>query len=90
MCRFERIFSDRRCFEAMSILTPLLPQGLEVMFLSDFRPREEYYVLLNDDSSTILKDLEKMLKSSIRICYFYESVFIFFIFHYFAIFWDIL
>ena len=29
-------------------------------------PREEYYVLLNDESSTI-KRLGKMLKSSIRI-----------------------
>ena len=31
--------------------------------LSNFMPRGEYYVLLNDESST-------MLKSSIRICIF--------------------
>ena len=28
-------------------------RGLKLCFLSDFRPREEYYVLLNDESSTI-------------------------------------
>ena len=39
------------------------------MFLSDFRPREEYYVLLNDESSTIKRFGKKMLK-----CFFFESV----------------
>ena len=48
-------------------------KGLKLCFLSDFRPREEYYVLLDDESSTI-KRFGKMLKSSIRICFFYESV----------------
>ena len=35
------------------------------MFLSEFRPKEEYYVLLNDESSNISR-FGKMLKSSIR------------------------
>ena len=42
------------------------PRGLKSLFLSDFRPREEYYVLLNDESLTIQR-FGKMLKSSIRI-----------------------
>ena len=30
-------------------------RGLKLCFLSDFRPREEYYVLLNDKSLTIYR-----------------------------------
>ena len=52
------------------------------MFLSDFRPREEYFVLLNDESSTI-KRFGKMLKSSML---FYESVWSKFSFFHFPFF----
>ena len=32
---------------------PITPQGLDIMILSDFMHREEYYLLLNDESSII-------------------------------------
>ena len=40
-------------------------RGFKLCFLSDFRPREENYVLLNDESSNIER-FGKMLKSNIR------------------------
>ena len=37
----------------MLCLFGLKHRGLKLCFLSDFRPRKEYYLLLNDESSTI-------------------------------------
>ena len=67
-------------------------QGLEVMFLSDFRPREEYYVLLNDESSTIKrfgKNAQIEYKNMTFLWISLVKIFIFFfIFHFFRVFLD--
>ena len=77
--RLIRAFASRlniteHRLEFLSLSGGYTHRGLKICFLSDFRPREECYVLLNDENSTIKRFGKKMLKSSITKCFFYESV----------------